>query len=56
MTGTKKLVCELTIRNGKVVWDLNGITRDDWKTLGKYTAQGDPRWDGTLVQSVRARK
>jgi len=56
MTGTKKLVCELTIRNGKVVWDLNGITRDDWKTLGKYKAQGDPRWDGTLVQSVRERR
>jgi dihydroorotase len=56
MTGSKKLVCELTIRNGKVLWDLNGITRDDWKALGKYQAQGDPRWDGTLVQSVRARR
>jgi len=56
MTGSKKLVCELTIRNGKVIWDLNGLTRDDWKTLGKYQAQGDPRWDGTLVESVRARR
>jgi dihydroorotase len=56
MSGTKKLICELTVRNGKVAWDLNGLTRDDWKTLGKYQAQGDPRWDGTLVDSVRARK
>ena len=28
-----KLVCELTLRDGKVVWDLNGITRPDWTTL-----------------------
>jgi dihydroorotase len=56
MNGSKKLVCELTIRDGKVVWDLNGITRDDWKTLGKYNAQGDPRWDGTLNATVRSRR
>ena len=24
--GTKKLECELTVRNGKIVWDLNGIS------------------------------
>ena len=24
--GTKKLECELTLRNGKIVWDLNGIS------------------------------
>jgi dihydroorotase len=42
----QRLVCELTIRNGKVVWDLNGITRPDWDTLPKnYTQTGDPRWD-----------
>ncbi len=26
ITGTKKLEAELTIRNGKIVWDLNGIS------------------------------
>ncbi len=26
MTGDKKLQCELTLRGGKVVWDLNGMT------------------------------
>jgi dihydroorotase len=24
--GTKKLECELTVRNGKIAWDLNGIS------------------------------
>jgi dihydroorotase len=28
LAGTQKLVCELTTRNGKVVYDLNGITRE----------------------------
>lgn len=27
MTGTQKLECELTVRAGKVVWDLNGLSR-----------------------------
>jgi len=56
MRGSRKLVCELTIRNGKVVYDLNGITREDWDKLGKYTAQGSARWDGTLGGEVRSRK
>ncbi len=30
MMGTKKLVCELTLRDGKVVYDLNGISADLW--------------------------
>lgn len=30
MKGTKKLECELTIRDGKVVYDLNGISRPEW--------------------------
>jgi len=28
--GNQKLVCELTIRDGNVVWDLNGIARPEW--------------------------
>jgi dihydroorotase len=44
--GTQKLTCELTLRDGKVVYDLNGLTRPDWDTLPKdYRAIGDPRWD-----------
>jgi hypothetical protein len=56
MKGTQKLVCELTVHNGMVVYDLNGLTRQDWDKLGNYTSQGDRRWDGTLTGSVRARK
>ena len=35
LKGTQKLACELTLRDGKVVYDLNGITRPDWDTLPK---------------------
>ncbi len=56
MAGTRKLVCELTLRDGKVVYDLNGITREDWEKLGKYTAQGAGTWDATLVGEVRNRR
>ena len=50
LPGTQKLEAELTVRGGRVVWDLNGITRDDWRQLGKYNRQGDPSWDGTLAR------
>lgn len=33
--GAQKLVCELTLRDGKVVWDLNGLAGEDWE---KYYA------------------
>ena len=47
MDGTQKFQCQLTVRNGKIVYDLNGISRPDWRTLPKnYKAIGDPRWDG----------
>jgi dihydroorotase len=42
----KKLVCEMTLRDGKVVYDLNGLARPDWETLPKgYRSTGDARWD-----------
>jgi dihydroorotase len=47
LRGTQKLVCELTLRDGKVVYDLNGLARPDWETLPKdYKSTGDPRWAG----------
>lgn len=33
ISGTKKLECELTLREGKVVWDLNGISLPEWESL-----------------------
>jgi dihydroorotase len=47
LRATKKLVCELTLRDGKVVYDLNGLARPDWDTLPRdYKSTGDPRWAG----------
>src|SRR5271156_6375591 len=37
--GTQKLICEITIKDGKVVYDLNGISADLW------TAPPDPHAD-----------
>lgn len=48
MKGNKRLSAEITIRDGKVVWDRNGLTRPDWDSLGDYASQSDPAWDGTL--------
>jgi dihydroorotase len=31
--GSQKLECELTLRDGQVVWDLNGISRPDWESM-----------------------
>ncbi len=46
LKGDKKLVCELTLKDGKVVWDLNGLSRPDWTTLPlNYRQSGDARWD-----------
>jgi len=46
LDGNRKFVCELTLRSGKVVYDLNGLTRPLWNTLPKgYTNTGDARWD-----------
>ncbi len=43
----RRLVCELTLREGKVVYDLDGLARPDWDTLPRgYRSTGDPRWDG----------
>jgi dihydroorotase len=49
MVGDEKLICELTVRDGRVVWDLNGITREDWTRLGHYHLQGSAVWDRTII-------
>ena len=40
MTGTQKLECELTLRAGQVVWDLNGRAASDWAAM-PVVPQGD---------------
>ena len=47
LRGTQRLACELTLRDGKVVYDLNGTARPDWDTLPRdYKTTSDPRWSG----------
>jgi dihydroorotase len=47
LTGDQRLRCQLTLREGKVVWDEDAIMRTDWTTLPKdYRGVGDPKWDG----------
>jgi len=54
LRGTQKLTCELTLRDGKVVYDLNGMTRPDWTTLPRdYRQTGDARWDAVTPAPVR---
>ncbi len=53
LKGTQRLAAEITVRNGLVEWDRNGLTRQDWDKLGDYEAQGDASWDGTLGHSPR---
>lgn len=37
LTTDKELRCILTIRNGKVVWDSEGLSLTDWKEAGPYS-------------------
>jgi dihydroorotase len=46
LRGSQKISCELTLREGKVVYDLNGLTRPDWNKLPRdYKQTGDVHWD-----------
>jgi dihydroorotase len=54
LSGDRRLTCELTLREGKVVYDLNGITRPDWNTLPRnYKQTGNARWDAVNPAPVR---
>jgi len=37
LTGDKNLRCVLTIREGKVVWDSEGLSLTDWRDAGPYS-------------------
>jgi dihydroorotase len=56
LKGNQRLICELTLRDGKVMYDLNGIAAVDWDKLPPdYQDTGDPRWDAYHAQPPRAR-
>ena len=55
--GNQNLVAEITMKGGRVYWDLNGRFAPAWDTLDKgYNAQGNPIWDGTISSGVRSRR
>ncbi len=47
LDATQKLTGEVTVRNGRVVYDLNGLTREAWDRLPASNWRGgDLSWDG----------
>lgn len=40
MRGRHRLECQMTIRNGEVLWDPNGLSCPDWETAGDYDILG----------------
>ena len=57
LDGTQKLICELTLRDGRVVYDLNGLTSERWDKLpANYGPQGDRRWSGFANAPAPAKK
>ena len=44
LDGTEKLICELTIKDGKIVYDLNGISADPWTAKPGPNAALAYRW------------
>jgi dihydroorotase len=52
LRGERRIVCELTLHDGRVLYDLNGLARPDWDTVPRgYRSTGDPRWDGYARRS-----
>ena len=49
MSGRERLACEMTVRDGRVIYDLNGLARTEWDRLGNYQSQAEPLWDGILT-------
>ncbi len=55
LTGRQKIVCEMTVHGGKIVYELNGLSRPEWTTLPKnYRHTGNGNWDGT--RKIRSRQ
>jgi dihydroorotase len=47
MDSTQRFGCEMTLRDGKVVYDMNGMTAVRWDTLAPDQTARDTRWDNT---------
>lgn len=50
LSGSERLSAEMTPKDGKIAYDLNGLARPEWNTLSpNYGPTGDPRWDGYVT-------
>jgi dihydroorotase len=48
LAATQRLTAEMTLKDGKIVYELNGLSRPEWSTLpADYGRTGDPSWDAT---------
>ena len=50
LMGTQKLICQLTVRAGKVVYDLNGISADLWDGSSTSDINQAKRWTSLPVR------
>jgi dihydroorotase len=46
LDSSQRLTCEMTVRDGKMVYDLNGISRNLYDPKNPDARDGDPKWDG----------
>jgi dihydroorotase len=57
LKGTQVIVAEMTLRDGRMYWDLNGLARESWDKLEPgYGPQSAFTWDGVVSTGVRGRK
>jgi len=52
--GNQKMVCELTVKGGKVVYDLNAITGDPWNVPPGRSTREAARWSKLRERSFGA--
>jgi dihydroorotase len=50
IASSQRLLCEMTVRDGKVVYDLNGLTGQPWDKLPPKPDPGESRWNGTRTR------
>lgn len=54
LMGTQKLICQLTVRAGKVVYDLNGISADLWNAQPTSDLTQAKRWTTLPVRPANS--
>ena len=54
MTGGQKLECQLTVRRGEVVWDLNGLSSPRWEAVARLREGRSLARSGQLDDAVSA--